>query len=128
MSENFKNSKFRILKVECNIIGIDNIQQPKESGITLKIEEKLSCRKPKNLSDEIIQLEIDTVITSEEVQDLKISLLSQAIFNFEKVPSNIDQILQDECYPVARAKVYGAIKTITETMGIPPIDLNRQSE
>ena len=128
MSENFKNSKFRILKVECNIIGIDNIQQPKESGITLKIEEKLSCRKPKNLSDEIIQLEIDTVITSEEVQDLKISLLSQAIFNFEEVPSNIDQILQDECYPVARAKVYGAIKTITETMGIPPIDLNRQSE
>ena len=99
MSENFKNSKFRILKVECNIIGIDNIQQPKESGITLKIEEKLSCRKPKNLSDEIIQLEIDTVITSDEVQkataESMMMIVQQAKDVLEQTPPELSADIID---------------------------------
>ena len=127
MEERYKISRFRVLKIECNIIGFEDIaRQPQKEGIMLSIAEKITGRKPKNSVDKIIQLEINTIVTSDEVPDLKIELLSQAIFSFSDSVEDIETILENECYPLAKAKVYDAITKITETMGVPPIDLNKQ--
>lgn len=129
MQESYTISSFRILKVECNIIGFDDIaKQGKKEGITLKITDKLTAKNPKNSVDKIMQLEIATLITSDEIEELKIELLSQTIFSFSESVEDIGTVMQSECYPLAQAKVYDAIKTITGAMGIPPIDLNKQKE
>lgn len=127
MSDAYKISGFRILKVECDIVGLGNISiRSGKDEITLKIGEKLKGRRPKNAEDKILQIEIDTTIDSDEVSGFKIHLLSQAIFQFSEIPDNIEDVLQNECYPEARSKVYDAIKTITGTMGISPLDLNKK--
>ncbi len=121
MSEDCKISGFRILKVDFNISGLT---RGCKSGITLKVEDKISCRKPSNSSDKTALIEIDTNIISDEVADLRLSLLSQAIFCFAAVPKVLVGMLQTVCYPIARDKVYEAIKKITEAMGISALDLN----
>ena len=108
MPQNYKITKFRILKIECMIDIFNNVaHQIGKDGITLKVEDKLFCRRPNDISNQTALLEINT---------------------FEEMPENLDGVLERECYPIARAKVYDAIKNITESMGVPPIDLNKQKE
>ena len=42
------------------------------------------------------------------------------------MPENLDGVLERECYPIARLK-YMMLKNY-ESMGAPPIDLNKQRE
>ena len=129
MPQNYKITKFRILKIECMIDIFNNVaHQIGKDGITLKVEDKLFCRRPNDISNQTALLEINTNITSDDAPDFKVSLLSQTIFTFEEMTENLDGVLERECYPIARAKVYDAIKNITESMGVPPIDLNKQKE
>ena len=126
MSTNYEISGFRVLKVECNMTGIKNIHESQnKDGVTLKVEDKLSCRRSKNIESRDALLELNTSIISESVPDFRIVLLSQAIFTFTDFPENLEEVLQRDCYPIARKKVYSAIKEITIAMGMAPIDLNK---
>lgn len=129
MQERYTLSSFRVLKVECNMVAFDDIaRDPKREGVLLKIGDRLRARKAKNSDNKIMQLEIITTITSDEVEDLKIELLSQTIFTFLESVEDTEEVMQNECYPLAQKKVYEAIKEITTAMGVPPIDLNKQME
>lgn len=129
MSGNCKISSFRVLKAEFNIIGIDDMRKNTDKeGITLKLDEKMIGRTPKNPSDKMLQLELETTITSDEAPELKIYLLSQSVFSYEDDPTTTtEDILQNKCYPIAKSKVFDSIKDITGAMGISPLDLNPQS-
>ena len=128
MSENCKISSFRVLKAEFNIVGIDDMRENADKeGIILKLDEKMTGRTPKNPSDKMRQLELETTITSDEAPELKIYLLSQSVFSYEdNSTTTTEDILQNECYPIAKSKVFDSIKIITGAMGISPLDLNPQ--
>lgn len=129
MSENYTIAGFRILSVNCDIADIYNAFQEKENdGITLKVEDKMSYRRTSAPSESAAQLDIRTNITSDVVPNFKISLFSQVAFIFKDTPENMEDVLEDECYPIAREMVYSAIKKITDAMGIPPIDLSGKQE
>lgn len=129
MPEKFSIAGFRILNVNCDVTDVYHaFRTSGEDGITLKVEDTLSCRRSNDSQKNTALLEIKTDISSENFSDFKISLVSQAIFSFDEPPENLEDTLQNGCYPIARSKVYDAIKKITEAMGIPPIDLNSKQE
>lgn len=129
MSANCEVAKFRVLSINCDVSSLNNISQKSgKDGITLKVEDNLSFRRSRDESKKIVLLEIRTNLASEDAPEFKMSLVSQALFNIEEIPEDLEKALQIKYYPLARNKVYEAIKKITEAMCIPPIDLNAQKE
>jgi len=94
-----------------------------QGAITVKIEDKLSCRRPKDPSERSGLLEIETTACSDDAGNFKISLLSQVVFSFDEVPENFETTMQESCYPLAKAKISEAVKVITGAMGLNPLDL-----
>lgn len=129
MADKYRISSFRILKIECNMLALSDIAlKEKKESATLKVQEKIIARKALNSSGRIIRLEIETLITSDDLENMKIELLSHAIFQFPESTEDVESILQNEGCSIVQSKIYDAIKSITEVMGIPPIDLNVQDK
>jgi len=123
MATNCEIRVFRVIKIDCDI---DWSSLKKE--LIIQVEEKLASRKPVDPSNKTGLLEMETIITAADSTDFTISLTSQAIFSFDEMPENFEDALQKDCYPIAKVKVYEAIKKITEAMGMSPLDLNAYSE
>ena len=119
MSTNCKITAFRILKVDCDIAEF-----APNSEFSIKVEDKLSCRKPLDPTNVSGLLEIETTITAEGNVDFKIFLFSRAFFSFSEMPEKFEETLQEECYPIAREKIHESIATITEAMGLSPLVLS----
>lgn len=119
MQENHcKILAFRIIKINCTI----NVP-PSQSAITISTEDTLSFRKPSNLDKKMGLLKVDTQLTSDDTDEFKIEITSETIFQFDSIPDDFDREMRDKCYPLARDRIHTAIKEITATMGIKPLDL-----
>lgn len=119
MSSSCELCGFRIIKIDCDITDLGQ-----NTTLSIKVQDKMSCRKPLDPTDKTGLLEIETTITTDSIESFRIFLSSQAIFAFTESLNDFEETLKNDCYPIARKKINEAIKNITETMGVAPLDLN----
>lgn len=117
MQENhYKILAFRIIKINCII---DILPGP----ITISTEDTLSFRKPSDPSKKMGLLKVETQLTSDDTDEFKVEIISETIFQFDSIPDDFDKEMRNKCYPMAKERIHTAIKEITATMGIKPLDL-----
>lgn len=109
---------FKIAKLDCNI----DIESEKNK-IRLEIKEELSIGEP--VEEELLErsLRIKTIISSSDLEEFNITVLSYAIFTLDKKPEDINKYIMDKCFPIAKKRVYESIKDITTAMNMDPLDL-----
>lgn len=69
-------------------------------------------------------LQVETKIWTAKSGGPSININSEIIFDFDEVPEDYKQIIEDVCYPMAWSRIKEAVRDITSAMGIEPLDLD----
>lgn len=111
---------FRVTKID---VYVDPFPDGQEFSLVCNGE--LNCREPVESDNLTGLLELKIDIQSDNKKDCRIRVSSTSIFSFDRKPTDFNKTMQDQCYPIARDRVYQFIKELTTNMGMAPLDLSK---
>ncbi len=117
----FELIDFKVTELSCHV----NTESARE--MELRAESRMGARTPEP-ADGTLYIFLNTKISDGETGDFLFDITTTSVI---QLPAGMTDVTDDdapECVALAAASTHGAIRKITEDMGIVPIDLDAQEE
>ena len=90
----------------------------------LRVQNRVAGKSLTDPTAKECMLQIETKIWTAKSKGPAININSAIIFDFDEVPEDYEQVIEDICYPMAWSRIKKAVRDITSAMGIEPLDLD----
>ena len=90
----------------------------------LQVSVSIQAKKPIDSDDLSGLLRFQIVVSADNKEEFYLSVTEELVFEFDKLPSDFDEIIKEKCIPAAAQKVSESIDGILELMGNAPLKLN----
>ena len=102
------------------------IERSLSKSFELKVECRATTKTPKDKEEKRAILTVELKIITANTEDIKISLETDVIFTFDNIPDSYDKIIEEECMPMALAKILNTVDDILICMGYAKLNLTQQ--
>lgn len=118
----------KLKKIRLNGVHID-IAKKLSKSLELKIECKAKIGLPQNVENiTSIALEVELSVMTNKNDELKIILLADTIFDLEYVPDDYNEIVAQQCVPIAKKELFIILDKLLVNMGYKKLDLAEQTD
>lgn len=99
------------------------IERSLPKNFELKVECRATTKTPKDKEEKRAILTVELKIITANTEDIKISLETDVIFTFDNIPDSYDKVIEEECMPMALAKIFNTVDDILVCMGYAKLNL-----